>query len=395
MPTTRQRWANVITVILGVWVGQSFARFSFGLLLPAMKSDLAISYGLAGWLGTINLFGYLIGTIFATSASLRVPPHRLIQVGVLLSTIGLSLLASTRSTSGLLIGMALGGIGGASAWIPAPVVAASVFPPEQRGFAMGLCSAGIGMGIVVVTACTTLARHITGNPGLWRPMWLAEAVFGAVITVLTFILLHPVPIAAGSPPQISVLQKVPMWWAPTAAYTCFGLGYVLFATYVVAALEQDAGFTAGQAARVFALMGVGNAVGALWIGRLSDRIGRRDTMIACFALSGVGCVAVLSGAEPLVSVATFGFGFGMSGAVVSIASYIGDHVRPHEFSAAFGVVTACFGVSQMIGPRLGGWMADRFGSFTSVFGVATILWFVGSAIASRLPRDRRSGKNQC
>ena len=382
-----------MTVVLSVWVGQSFARFSFGLLLPAMKSDLEISYGLAGWLGTINLLGYLVGTVMATSASLRIAPHRLMQFGVVVSTVGIALLSATRSTPLLLLGMALGGIGGASAWIPAPVVAASVFPPERRGFAMGLCSAGIGAGIVVVTVVTTVTRNMVDNPALWRPIWLGEAVVGVVTSVLAFVLLRPVPIVPGSPPRLSVLRRVPSWWAPTAAYACFGLGYVLFATYVVAALEQDAGFATGQASRVFALMGVGNALGALCIGRLSDRIGRRVTMFTCFALAGVGCLAVLAGTDPLVSIAATGFGFGMSGGVVSIASYIGDHVRPQDFSAAFGVITACFGVAQMIGPRLGGWMADHFGSFTWVFVLAAVIWFIGSALASRLPVQPKPTRN--
>ena len=385
--TIQQRWAHVITVVLAVWVGQSFARFSFGLLLPAMKSDLAISYGLAGWLGTINLLGYLVGTVLATSASLRIAPHRLMQFGVAVSTLGIGVLSATRSTPLLLIGMALGGIGGASAWIPAPVVAASVFPTHRRGFAMGLCSAGIGMGIVVVTIGTTIARNIAGTATLWRPIWLIETGVGALTTLLTFVLLRPIPIVPGSPPRLSVLRRVPTWWAPAAAYTCFGLGYVLFATYVVAALERDAGFNTAHSSRVFALMGVGNALGALGIGRLSDRIGRRITMFVCFALAGVGCLAVLAGTEPLVSIATLGFGFGMSGGVVSIASYVGDHVRPQDFSAAFGVITAFFGLAQMIGPRLGGWMADRFESFTWVFVLAAAMWFIGSAFASRLPRD--------
>ena len=52
-------------------MAQSFARFSFGLLLPAMKTDLRISYGLAGWLGTINLAGYLVGTILTSIVSMR------------------------------------------------------------------------------------------------------------------------------------------------------------------------------------------------------------------------------------------------------------------------------------------------------------------------------------
>lgn len=375
-------------VILGCFVAQSFARFTFGLLLPAMKSDLQISYGLAGWLGTINLTAYFVSTLLTSSASLRFPPHRIVQFGIASSTVGISILAATRSTPLLLVGMVFAGLGGAAAWIPAPMVAASVFPPERRGFAMGICSAAIGTGIVAVTILTTVMRNVSSNPELWRPIWLVEAAVGTVATILSLIVLRPIPLAPGSPPKFSVLRTVPFWWAPTAAYTCFGLGYVMFATYVVAALENDSGFGKGHSVWVFALMGVGNASGALTVGRLSDRVGRRATMVACFTLSGIGCLSVLIGIEPIVSISSLGFGFGMAGSVVSIASYLGDNVRPQEFSAAFGVVTAFFGIAQIIGPRLGGWMADKTSTFTWVFLLAASMWFLGAAFAAKLPSKR-------
>ena len=388
-PSPRGRWATVVSVVLCCFVGQSFARFSFGLLLPAMKNDLRISYGIAGWLGTINLAGYLVGTVVTSVASLRVPAHRLVQIGVVTSGVGLGVLATTRSTPVLLLGMALGGLGGAAAWVPAPAVVASVFPPERRGFAMGICSGGIGMGIVVAVVLTNVARGISGNDELWRPIWVIEAAVSVVAVLVAFAVLRPVPIQPGSLPRLSVLRRVPRWWAPTAAYTCFGLGYVLFATYVVAALEQDHGFGVGHASRVFALLGAGNAVGALSVGRLSDRIGRRTTMAASFAGAGTACAVVMIGVEPLVSIVTFVFGMSMAGAVVSIAAYLGDHVRPQEFGAAFGVVTAAFGVAQTIGPRLGGAMADHAGNFRGVFVLAALVWGLGAALALGLPTRRR------
>jgi predicted MFS family arabinose efflux permease len=381
---------TIAVVVLGCFVAQSFARFSFGLLLPAMKTDLRISYGLAGWLGTINLAGYLVSTVLTSAASLRVPPHRLVQFGIALSTVGIAVLAMTRSTPLLLVGMACGGLGGAFLWIPAPMVAASVFPPERRGFAMGLCSSAIGLGIVIATVFTTVARRVAGNPGMWRQIWLGEAIVGVLTTVLALVVLSPIPVSPGSPPKLSVLKTIPAWWAPTAAYVCFGIGYVLFATFVVAALEQDAGFGSGHSAWVFALMGAGSAAGAISVGRLSDVIGRRTTLVASLCASGAGCLSIIAGVEPVVSIGTFAYGFGMSGAVVSIASYIGDHVRPQDFSAAFGVMTACFGAAQAVGPRLGGAMADSAGSFTQVFLLAAAAWFLGAALASRMPRAART-----
>ena len=384
--TTRHRWTTVATIVLSCYVAQSFARFSFGLLLPAMKTDLKISYGLAGWLGTINLAGYLVGTVATTVISMRVPAHRLVQFGTVLSALGLAILSATRDTPLLLCAMMLGGLGGAFAWIPAPSITASVFAPERRGFAMGITSAGIGSGIVVAVGLTNLVRAVGHDDGLWRPVWLIEALVSIVAVACSLIFLKPIPIRAGSPARLSALRQVPRWWAPTFAYTAFGLGYVLFTTYVVSMLVQDSNFEPSHASQVFALLGVGNAVGALSIGRLSDRIGRRTTMVGAFSAAAVACLLVLAGTEPIVSIATFFFGVAMAGCVVSIAAYLGDHVRPQEFSAAFGAVTAAFGIAQTVGPRLGGWMRDRNGNFNAVFWVASVAWALGAILALCLKR---------
>lgn len=376
----------LLTVALTCFVGQSFARFSFGLLLPAMKADLRVTYGLAGWLGTINLAGYLVGTVVTSIAATRFPAHHIMQVGVGLATVGMIVLASVHSVPLLLVGMALGGVGGAAAWIPAPIMAASVFPPEQRALAMGSSTAAIGVGIVLATVLTRSARTFAGDQAIWRPIWAAEAAVGLVATVLAVLVLRPIPFAGGAPPSLRVLRRVPRWWAPTIGYTFLGLAYVLFTTFAVSALQTDAGFSKAHASNVYALLGAGNALGALIVGRVADRIGQQITFATSCSFAALGCIAVLVGHEPFVSVAGFGFGFGMAGAIVSITSYLGRTLAPHDFASAFGVVTACFGVAQTVGPRLGGWIVDSTDSFRDVFIVASVVWLLSALMALGLPR---------
>jgi predicted MFS family arabinose efflux permease len=377
----------VAAVILACFVGQSFGRFSFGLLLPAMKNDLDIGYGLAGWLGTINLAGYFVGTVATSIASLRVPAHRLLQLGTGIAGIGIAVLAASTATPALLLGMMLCGLGGAAAWVPAPSVAASVFPPERRGFAMGMTSAGIGTGIAVAVLLTNIVRSAADDQGLWRQIWVLEGTIATIGVFVTLRFLKPIPPSGAAAPKISVLRTVPRWWAPTTAYICFGFAYVMFATFVVAALQEQSSFTSVQATFVFAAFGLGNLSGALSVGRLSDRIGRRITMAATYALCGVCSTIILHGPKPLAYVLALFFGFGMSGAVVSLAANIGDHVSPEAFSAAFGVVTALFGISQAIGPRIGGRWIDSGMSFGTLFTIAGCFWLLGSVLAACMPHS--------
>jgi predicted MFS family arabinose efflux permease len=370
--------------MLACFVGQSFGRFSFGLLLPAMKADLRISYSLVGWLGTINLAGYLVGTIGTSVASLRIPAHRLLQFGSVVATSGIAVLAMSTSTPALLLGMILCGIGGAAAWVPAPSVAASVFPPERRGFAMGMTSGGIGTGIVLSVLLTNGIRAGAGDQTLWRHVWFLEGIIGVAAIAATFAFLKPMQAGSAAPPRLSALTSLPRWWSPTFSYVCFGFAYVMFATYVVAALQQR-DFTPARATFVFAAFGAGNLTGALSVGRLSDHIGRRVTMAGCYLLCGAMCALIIHGPEAIAYPIALLFGLGMSGAVVSLAAHIGDHVSPQAFSAAFGAVTALFGVSQMVGPRIGGGWLESGMSFSTLFFVAAGVWVLGGLAALAMP----------
>ena len=51
----------------------SLARFSYAIILPAMRDDLGWSYTQAGTLNTINAVGYLIGSFlgYASCSSAR------------------------------------------------------------------------------------------------------------------------------------------------------------------------------------------------------------------------------------------------------------------------------------------------------------------------------------
>jgi predicted MFS family arabinose efflux permease len=379
----------VLAVMLACFAGQSFGRFTFGLLLPAMKADLNMSYGLAGWLGTINLFGYLVGTIATSILSLRVAANRLLQIGTVLATVGLIFLASSTSVPALLVGMVCVGFGGAAAWVPAPSVAASVFPTHRRGLAMGVTSGSIGTGIVIAVLLTNAIRTRADNPDIWRTIWWVEAAIGCVGIIATFAFLKPVPPQGSSPPKIGVLRQIPRWWSPTCAYICFGLAYVLFATFVVAGLQTESGFSSAKASFVFAAFGLGNLSGAFLIGRLSDVVGRRFTMTGCYLLCGLCSFTILIVPQPFTYALGWLFGLGMAGSVVSLAAHVGDHISPQAFSAAFGAITAAFGIAQMIGPRLGGRFIDEFGRFDLLFALGGAIWVVGAAFASQVSEGVR------
>ena len=122
-------WLTVILIALSAAVGQAFGRFSYGVLLPAVRDDLGISNTLAGLIGAANVGAYLLGTLMVAWATSHYRLINVMRVGLILATLGL--LLASLSSSPWLLAMALfvAGIGGALLWIPAPVIAADALPP--------------------------------------------------------------------------------------------------------------------------------------------------------------------------------------------------------------------------------------------------------------------------
>ncbi len=58
-------WLVLAGLALGVTVTSGFARFAYGLMLPAMKSEMGWNYAQAGWLNTANALGYIAGAIWS------------------------------------------------------------------------------------------------------------------------------------------------------------------------------------------------------------------------------------------------------------------------------------------------------------------------------------------
>jgi MFS family permease len=383
----------LLVCALAAGMAQGFGRFSYPVLLPSLRQDLLTSYGSAGFIGTLNVGAYLVGSIVVMVLSMRVPGHRLMASGLSLTSVALVVLATSRSVPQLAIGMILSGLGGAGVWVPTPGVATSLFPLERRGAASGASGAGIGLCMLIASQLARVAPDLWGDES-WRVVWWIMAGLTAAVAVAAWVVLRPPPVPVSpDPPTFDALRRVPAWRAISAAYACFGLAYVLYVSYLVAGVQEDADFSPAHAANVFGVMAATTILGGPLLGQVSDAVGRRSTLIAGFLGAAAGAASVLTDAEPWVTLGAVMFGLAFSGLVSVIAAYVGDHSPPHQFASAFGAVTVAFAIAQAAGPYLGGWLRDQSGDFTIVFTVSVIVWLVGAAccfgLASSSHPERR------
>lgn len=376
-------------VMAGACVAQSFGRFTYGVILPAVRDDLLGSNRTAGLLGTVNVAAYLAGALVVATVSSRLSMVQLVRIGMCLSTGGL-LVASFAGSVGVLgVGLAAMGLGGAAIWIPSPRLAAALLTPRRRGLGAGLVGMGIGIGIVFAGQLSDALRQRQGDEA-WRDVYRIEAAIAVAVLVATVVLFRhqalPSRAPGGRGGGLGALRRIHGWLPLTLAYAAFGFMYLLVLAFLVARLEDDAGFTPDRASTMFTALGVSTIFGGVLLGPLSDGVGRRVVLVTGFVGFGLSTLAILTGAQPWVVLGAVGVGLAFGGLPTVIAAYVIDATDAATYGPAYSAATLAFGLAQVAAPQVGGLLADWQGSFTGVFLLSAAMAGAGAVCAARLPR---------
>ncbi|XYH94363.1 MFS transporter [Sorangium sp. So ce1128] len=108
------------------------------------------------------------------------------------------------------------------------------------------------------------------------------------------------------------------------------------------------------------------------LGRISDRAGRKPTLLASQTGTFIGFL-VLGSASSLWMLFLGRIIDGLTAGNLTIAqAYISDVTRPEERTRAFGLIGIAFGSGFLLGPAITGELASRFGYGAPAYGAAAL-----------------------
>jgi len=364
----------------GPTVANSFARFAYALVLPQMRSDLALDWSQAGGLNTANAIGYLAGAMLARVLVGRTGNRVLFIAGMLITAVALLATGLTRDLASLSLARLVCGIGGAWVFICGGALSGNVFPgqPQRATTTIAIFFAGGGFGLIVCGVALPLMTQALGDTS-WPLAWQAMGVISLLMAAASSwaALRIDEPSASSGAASWHLRNFVPQM----LAYMCFGLGYIGYMTFVIAWVRENGGGTSVVIA-LWCTLGVATLLAPMvWAGPCERWRGGRP-LSAVMAILSVGAALPMLSVHPVVMLLSAAlFGVTMFSAPSAVSSLIKHGVPKQAWGAAMATFTIAFGLSQIAGPIATGWVADHFGSLRPGLTASALILALGAAIA--------------
>ncbi|MCF8467731.1 MAG: MFS transporter, partial [Sneathiella sp.] len=351
-----------------------------------------------------------------------VAPRYLLSISSLLVSLGLvlSTLATLPWHFYLTLGVLMVGTG-----IVLTYVGQSMFLPNwfhrRRGLAVGIAFSGVGIGSMLLMP---LIQDTISHEGWRDACWLMAGLLMVVVLPMNFFLQRKEPADIGlypdgdsAPDQVKTsaqqaaadpvvdadwvntnwtLRKAAktatFWWISLA---CTSALYVWYAVQVHQTKYLiEIGFSGIEAASALGLVGFAGVLGQIYLGNLSDRIGREWV----WTLSTLGfllsCILLLA-MEKIPSAAMMyamvilqgGLGYGVATVYGSMPA---DVFQGRGYAVIFGTISTLALIGGAVGPWLTGLFYDQSGNYHLAFYV-----IIGMSVVSIVsvwlaaPRKRR------
>lgn len=380
-PSAGRELAIAAALALAAAVSLGLARFSYALLLPAMRADLGWSYFTAGAMNTVNAAGYLLGALWAPRLLRRADARHFMLAGGAAAAVLLALHALTRHDA-VLYALRLGcGTASAASFVGGGLLAARLAQrvPQRSGLVLGIYYGGVGLGIV---ACALGLPPLLDAPALgWPVAWAALGALALALTLATAGATGSLaaPPAPGAP-------RAPFAWRPfafgLAGYGMFGIGYIGYMTFVVTLLREQ-GLGADMVAAFYTLLGLGVVASSwLWAGLLQRHRGGLPLSLLNGLLAVATALPLWGGSLAAVFASGLLFGGVFLSVVASTTALVRHNTPPAVWPAGIAAFTTVFAFGQIVGPSVVGWIADGPGGLVRGFAISAAALALGSVLAA-------------
>ncbi len=392
------RWlvvAGAVLIQLALGAIYAWSVFTDRLTLSLAAGGVyGFSARQAAWVFSAGLASFAVVMVVAGRLQSRISLQKLAVAGGIvlgLGYVGGGLLGTSFAAQLICIGL-VGGAGIGLAYV-VPIAIGVKWFPDRKGMVTGLAVAGFGFGATIWVKLAGSwfggllnTTHLFGLPGVQSVFVIYGIVFAGLVLLGSLVMVDPPegwqPAGWEPPPPDSTgavngavelssreMLRTPQYWMLVLMFTGSALAGLMVIYCIrlfgidalqaggAAASTAAAGTVAGTAMAWYAIL---NGLGRIVWGTVSDRLGRRLSLLLMCTLQGVIMLLFFtlgSSAAGLIIGASFiGFNFGGNFALFPAAT--ADFFGNRNVGRNYGWVFLAYGVAGIAGPQIAGWFKD-------------------------------------
>ncbi|WP_158228374.1 MFS transporter [Pseudonocardia sp. MH-G8] len=389
LPRLTRAVAITTLVVLGLsYVLNAMDRQVFPVLLPAIRDDLGFTLGQGGLLATIFTLGIGVAGLPTGYLLDRISRRAVMVVGILIFSAFTALTALAVGYADMFVYRALSGVGEAMQ-NAALFSAVGAYFFASRALALGSLNFAYGVGSFLGPL---LGAHLATTFGDWRVPFYVYGGAGFVVVLVIGTLVskrfteqvenpasHRGPASLDHVPAQLYNRNLLLLAVVAVVVGVAMYGYIgLYPTF----LQEELGFTQGDAGLAASMFGIGALVG-LPAGWLGDRFNQRTIMIVALLVGSVVGYLLFNGPTTLGPQVALSFAEGAvaSGFLfVNIYSSMQRAVRPTMVGRASGLYVASFYIPAAVAGYLFSALVDGTGWGGAALWQLTVLPLVGVAV---------------
>jgi sugar phosphate permease len=377
-------WIIVATCFVNLFINYS-VRLGYGVVLPEMMRSLNFSRTAGGSIYNAYLLSYIALTPITGFLTDHLGARRVIACCSLILGIGVLLMATASTLWEACFFYSIVGAGATGMWTPIVTVVQRWFAPNRRGFALGIMSTGYGLGFAAMGAVFPWIVHHFN----WRYAWYFLGAGALAMTAVNALLLRSDPEGSGwrpwgepgpnspAPFEKALPKKSALWfhilknrsfWLIGLSY--FSISYSLYGitTFMVDFAKSQMGLPLETASLLATIHGVSQVAGVLTILPLSDRIGRRNTIVLSNSFITIALIGLLFTKTPMMLYLIVGLLAVFYGVTFPVyGASAGDYFPKEVLGTVIGAWTPFYGIGAILSHWATGLLRDRMGVYDHAF----------------------------